>query len=173
MRKIHLLGVVILALAVTACGYQFRGKQNNLPSDVRTIAIPVFKNNTNEVRIENIFTDAVIFQFTRSQMVRVVSVSEGSADAVLRGTVTRVEITDVALTSDQTSRQRRITIYVAAGLTRVRDGNLLWQDKNLWRNRTYNVGTTPQATDVNKRVAINELARDLAQTLHDRIFENF
>ncbi|MEW5911710.1 MAG: LptE family protein [Thermodesulfobacteriota bacterium] len=171
MRKTYLLSILILAVLVAACGYQFRGKQNNLPSDVRSIAIPVFKNDTNEVRIENIFTDAVIFQFTRSQMVRVVS--EGQADAVLTGTVTKVEITDVALTSGQTSAQRRVTITVAAKLIRVRDGNVLWMDNNLWQNRTYAVGSSPTVTDASKRTAITDLAQQLAQTLHDRVFENF
>jgi outer membrane lipopolysaccharide assembly protein LptE/RlpB len=171
VKRFSVVGLLILALAVAACGYQFRGKQNNLPSDVRSIAVPVFKNDTNEIRIEQIFTDAVIFQFTRSQMVQVVS--EGQANAVLRGAVKRVDIVDVALTADQTSRQRRITIFVSAKLTRTRDGLVLWQDKNLWQNRTYDVGNTPQATDSNKRQAITLLARELAQTLHDRVFENF
>jgi len=171
VKKVSVAGILILAMMVTACGYQFRGKQNNLPSDVRSIAIPVFKNSTNEIRIEQIFTDAVIFQFTRSQMVRVVS--EGQADAILSGKVYKVEITDVALTSGDTSRQRRITIWVSASLVRKKDGKMLWQDKALWQNRTYDVAGTPQATEINKRQAITELATQMAQTLHDRVFENF
>ncbi len=161
----------MLAVLVAACGYQFRGKQNNLPSDVRSIAIPVFKNKTNEIRIEQIFTDAVIFQFNRSQMVRVVS--EGQADAVLTGTVEKVEINDVALTTGDTSRQRRITVWVSARLTRSRDGKVLWSNKSLWQNDTYNVSTSPSATDSNKRTALTSLAKELAQTLHDSVFENF
>ena len=142
----------MLAVLVAACGYQFRGKQNNLPSDVKSIAIPVFKNKTNEIRIEQIFTDAVILQFNRSQMVRVVS--EGSADAVLSGTVERVQINDVALTSDDTSRQRRITVWVSAKLTRTRDGKVLWQNKSLWQNQhLQREHGSPTATDSNKRAA--------------------
>lgn len=161
----------MLAVLLAACGYQFRGKQNNLPPDVKSIAIPVFKNRTNEIRIEQIFTDAVIFQFTRSQMVRVVS--EGQANAVLDGTVERVEIVDVALTSGDTSRQRRITIWVNAKLIRKRDGKVLWENRSLWQNATYNVAGSPQATEFNKRTAITELAKSMAQTLHDSVFENF
>ncbi len=171
VKKVSVAGILVLAVLVAGCGYQFRGKQNNLPSDVKSIAIPVFKNNTNEIRIEQIFTDAVIFQFTRSQMVRVVS--EGQADAVLYGKVYRVEIVDVALTSGDTSRQRRITIWVSASLVRKRDGKVLWSNKALWQNRTYDVAGTPQATEIAKNVAIAELAKDMAQTLHDGVFENF
>ncbi|MBU1276901.1 MAG: hypothetical protein KJ720_16105 [Proteobacteria bacterium] len=171
MKKLSIAGILMLAVMVAACGYQFRGKQNNLPSDVKSIAIPVFKNKTNEIRIEQIFTDAVIFQFNRSQMVRVVS--QGQADAVLTGTVERVEINDVALTSTDTSRQRRITVWVSATLVRSRDGKVLWANKSLWQNNTYNVGVSPTITDSNKRAALTVLARELAQTLHDGVFENF
>ena len=170
MKK-ALFGILVVALFIGGCGYSFRGGQNNLPDDVRSVAIPVFANNTAEVRIETIFTDEVIFQFTRSQMVRVVP--EGEADAVLRGTLTRVDLEDVALTSTQTTRQRRITIYLSASLTRVRDGKVLWQDKNMKQNRTYNYTGNVVADETLKRDAITLLAEDLAQTLHDRVFENF
>lgn len=163
--------MLVLAVGLLGCGYNFRGKTNNLPSDVRTIAIPVFKNNTGETRIESVFTDQTIFQFTRSQILRVTG--EGNADAVLRGTVTRADVEDVAYTAQETSQQRRITISVKATLTRTRDGKILWQRHELKQQRTFAVGSSPQTTDTNKAVAVNELAKSMAQTLHDSVFENF
>jgi predicted Zn-dependent protease with MMP-like domain len=62
---------------------------------------------------------------------------------------------------------------VDASLTRTRDGKVLWSGRNIEERRTYSVGATPQATEINKNEAIRELAEDLAQTLHDRVFENF
>jgi outer membrane lipopolysaccharide assembly protein LptE/RlpB len=173
VKRLVILGCLMLALAVaiSGCGYNFRGKTNNLPSDVRTIAIPVFKNNTGETRIESIFTDQTIFQFTRSQLLRVVG--EKSADAILRGDITRADVEDVSYTAQETSQQRRITIVVKASLTRTRDGKLLWQRHELKQQRTYAVGSSPQVTDLNKQEAVNDLAKSLAQTLHDSVFENF
>ncbi len=173
MKRAVILGCLVLGLAVLlgGCGYNFRGKTNNLPSDVRTIAVPVFKNNTGETRLESIITDQVIFQFTRSQVLRVVG--EKQADAVLRGAVTRADVEDVAFTSQETSQQRRITVTIKATLTRTRDGKVLWQRRDLKQQRTYAVGSTAQATDANKQAALTELAKSLAQTLHDSVFENF
>ena len=172
MKKLGSVGLLLaLALVLAACGYNFRGKQNNLPPDVRTIAIPVFENQTVELRIERIFTDEVLFQFTRSQMLRVVS--EGQADAVLKGVIKRVETEDVALTRGQSSQQRRLTITVGAELLRRSDGKVLWENRALEKNRTFNVVGTIQATDQFKQQAITELARDMAQSLHDGVFENF
>ncbi|MGD8562579.1 MAG: LptE family protein [Desulfarculaceae bacterium] len=171
MKRAALMAILVTAAVLSACGYNFRGRQNNLPSDVRSVAVPVFLNHTGEERIESIFTDEVIFQFTRSQMLRVVN--EGQADAVLHGGILRVDTEDVALTADETSQQRRVKITVKAQLIRRRDGKVLWQDHRLVQRRTYQVGASPQVTEINKQEAITNLARAMSQTLHDRVFENF
>jgi outer membrane lipopolysaccharide assembly protein LptE/RlpB len=163
--------MVAAVCVLAACGYNFRGKQNNLPSDVRTIAIPVFENQTGELRIERVFTDETIFQFTRSQMLRVVS--EGQSDVVLKGVIKKVETEDVSLTKGSTSLQRRITIIVAAQLVRRNNGDILWENRDLSKNATFNIVGTIQASEQFKQVAIASLAKDLAQTLHDGVFENF
>ncbi len=172
MRKISLAVLVALAaVTLAACGYNFRGKQNNLPPDVRTIAIPVFENQTGELRIERVFTDETLFQFTRSQMLRVVS--EAQADVILKGTITKVETEDISLTRGSTSLQRRITITVAAQLVRRGNGDILWENRDLSKNATYNIVGSIQASDSLKQAAISTLAKDLAQSLHDGVFENF
>lgn len=171
MRKAFIPMMVILALALTACGYSFRGKQNNLPADVRTIAIPVLENRTGELRIERIFTDEIIFQFTKSQMVRVTS--EGQADATLKAFIKRVDTEDVALTKAVTSSQRRLWVTISAKLTHNRDGRVLWEDRALEGNRVFTVSSSIQATDLAKQQAFTDLAKEMAQTLHDRVFENF
>ncbi|KIX11778.1 LptE family protein [Dethiosulfatarculus sandiegensis] len=171
MKKYLVLAMICVAMAVSACGYSFRGKLNNLPPDVLTIQIPVFENRSGEERAETVFTDQVIFEFTRSQILTVVS--RGKADSVLKGVIVKSEIKDIALSATETSRQRRITMTVDASLTRTRDGRVLWSGRNIEERRTYSVGATPQSTEINKNEAIRELAEDLAQTLHDRVFENF
>jgi outer membrane lipopolysaccharide assembly protein LptE/RlpB len=171
LKKFLVLVMICAAMTASACGYSFRGKLNNLPSDVLTIQIPVFENRSGEERAETVFTDQVIFEFTRSQILTVVS--RGKADSVLKGIIVKSEIRDIALSATETSRQRRITMTVDASLTRTRDGKVLWSGRNIEERRTYSVGATPQATEINKNEAIRELAEDLAQTLHDRVFENF
>lgn len=173
--KRPLITAALMALALTltlaGCGYNFRGKQNNLPADVRTIAIPVLENRTGELRIESIFTDEIIFQFTKSQMLRVTS--EGQADSVLKAFIKKVDTTDVALTSRTTSSQRRLWVTISAKLTRRSDGKVLWEDRALEGNRTYAVSASVQATDLAKQASFKDLAKEMAQTIHDRVTENF
>ena len=171
MKAYRLAALLLVTTLIASCGYSFRGKQNNIPSDIRTVAVPVFKNTSGLERIESTFTDEVIFQFTKSQMLRVVN--HGQADAVLYGIVVKEETEDIALSTDETSNQQRIKVTVSAKLVRRNGGDVIWQNKRLVQRRTYSVGADSQATDQNRRDAVRELAGEMAQTLHDSVFENF
>lgn len=163
--------LIALLVVISACGYSFRGSKNNLPSDVKTVAIPTFANRTTELRIDSVMTDDVIYQFTRSGLLKVVSVDK--ADAVLKGTITSIYVSDVALTRAETSRQRRVIVTISAQLVRVRDKKVLWKARTLSEFRSYNVTNNPVSDEAAKQAAMAEAAEELAQTLHDRVFENF
>jgi outer membrane lipopolysaccharide assembly protein LptE/RlpB len=171
VKRLGLILTLCMALMVAACGYNFRGKQNNLPSDVRSVAIPMLENQTGELRIESIFTDEIIFQFTKSQMLRVTS--EGQSDALLKVIIKKVETTDVGLSSKSVSTQRRLWVTMSAKLTRRADGAVLWENRALEQNGTYAVASSQQGTDFNKQTAFKTLAKDVAQTIHDGVLENF
>jgi TolB-like protein len=160
-----------MLVAVAACGYNFRGGTSNLPPDIKAIAIPMFKNNSGEIRVETTITDEVIYQFTRSKMLTVVP--EDKADAVLKGVIVQVTVSDVALTSQETSRQRRVSMRISGRLVRTKDKKTVWADRSMTRWETYNVSGSPQADESAKQEALRELAEELARKMHDRVLENF
>ncbi|MBU0515490.1 MAG: hypothetical protein KJ621_12025 [Proteobacteria bacterium] len=167
MKRFWLIG---LALWIAGCGYGFRGTVINLPKDIKTIAIPYFKNDTPELGIEKSFTDEIIYQFTRSQLLRVVSVDV--ADAVLEGRIISVTVSDVTLSAQETSRDRTVSVQIAVVLKR-RTGGVVWQDPSMSYKKAYPVAADSLATDRQKLDAIRLVARELAERIHDRIFENF
>ena len=171
LPSLIIVSLLLAALALPGCGYNFRGQTSSLPPDVRTIAIPVFENRTGELRIEGTFTNELLERFTRSQILRVVS--EGQADAVLKGIIVSADVEDVTYTTSDTSSRRRITIALDARLLRRSNGEALWEGRNIRRRRTFSVGNTPQGTEDAKGDAITRLAEDMSQTLHDLVLENF
>ncbi len=56
---------------------------------MRTLAVPTFKNKTYEPRIEVMFADTTIKQFQQDGTYTITS--DNNADAILYGTITRVE----------------------------------------------------------------------------------
>lgn len=86
MRTVSLLLVAIL---LSGCGYKLGEIRPTPMRSVRTLAIPTFKNNTYEPRIEVLMADTVIKQFQQDGTYTIVS--DDTADAILYGTVTKVE----------------------------------------------------------------------------------
>jgi Lipopolysaccharide-assembly len=73
--------VAILCLFSASCGYHTAGKANLLPSDLRTIAVPAFVNQTQTFKIEQMLTAAVVQEFGTRTNYHIVS-DPGAADAV-------------------------------------------------------------------------------------------
>src|SRR5712692_8767431 len=70
----------------SACGYHVAGRADRLPPDVKTIAIPIFVNQTSRFRIEQQMTQAVTREFVERTKFRITP-DPAHADAVLKGVV--------------------------------------------------------------------------------------
>ncbi len=86
MRTVSLLLVAIL---LSGCGYKLGEIRPTPMRSVRTLAVPTFKNNTYEPRIEVLMADTVIKQLQQDGTYTIVS--EDTADAILYCTVTKIE----------------------------------------------------------------------------------
>jgi hypothetical protein len=84
-----LSGTVILSFCLTGClGYTIGPVKPGYLSDVHTIAVPTFKNDTLIPRIEVLVTDSVIKQFQQDGTFKIGN--ESNADAILKAEISRV-----------------------------------------------------------------------------------
>ena len=80
---------LLLAALLSGCaGYRLGDVKPNYLKEIRTIAIPTFRNSTFLPRVEVLVTNTVIKQFQQDGTFQITS--EDKADAVLRATVTGV-----------------------------------------------------------------------------------
>ena len=171
MSRRRAIGLLVLFLgACVGCGYHLARRGTEIPANVRTLAIPVFENRSYEPGVEDLVTDALIQEFHRHRWVRIVSSSE--ADAILTGVVRDFTTTPIAFsTKDYAAEYRaqaRCSIWVKG-----RDGHVLWSDENISVDEDYQANTDIFLSEGNKRRAIQLLAADLAEEVHDRIFNGF
>jgi hypothetical protein len=156
-----------------ACGYQVAGQATRIPPDVKTIAVPAFKNMSSTFRIEQQVTSAVTREFLERTHYRIVSEPAG-ADAVLRGTIKEVRsraITFDVNTGLATSLQVQVTADVK--LEDVHSHKLLYSNSNYVFRQEYQVSENPSALFEEDKPALDRLSRDLARTLVTDIVENF
>lgn len=181
-----------LVSGLSGCAYSMGIADRRLPEGYQLVSVPVFKNLTQEVGIEVPFTNAMIREFARSQVAKVVDKS--GAQVVLEGTIEQVRY-DVAaqiagtsdlktsLIPDNTILNSQYWIYVWTKLVlkRASDGHVLWSEV-FTGTKSYlapKVGL-PGLNSANalynqsaRQQNLNDIAGDMMAEAHGRLTENF
>jgi outer membrane lipopolysaccharide assembly protein LptE/RlpB len=153
------------------CGYHFQESTGSLPSDVRSLSIPLFSNRTMQTGIESEVTRALVEKFISAG--RLPIRRQDSADALLTGAVKSFSTTSVTVTGEtQVTTGYRATLTVEVIFQRQRDGRILWKEEmSDWWN--YSVVSDLALTEKNKKDAIRQISLLLAEKIHELILENF
>ncbi|HTC94309.1 MAG TPA: LptE family protein [Terriglobales bacterium] len=164
---------LLLCFALTGCGYHTAGKAVKIPTDVHTIAIPTFVNNTQSYRIEQILTAAVVKEFTSRTNYRIVNAASSEADATLHGTVVSTQIS--GLTYDpKNGRLSSAEVVVYARVSLVdRRGKSLFDNPNYYFREQYEFSLDPGTFFREESPAVDRLSQDFARTLVSDILENY
>ncbi|MCJ7773566.1 MAG: LPS assembly lipoprotein LptE [Desulfobacterales bacterium] len=157
---------LILCVFFSACGFRFLGS-GNLPGGVEKVHVDILENSTSETGIENIFTNALRYEFIRQKK----NASKESADGFLSGKIESLSYKTITHRRRHTSIERRVTVNVAMDL-KDREGNILWF-KEVSANEAYDVTPDKLSTEQNKTRAISELSERLAENAYYSLTDNF
>lgn len=186
-----LISALIFITSATGCAYRFGLSDRALPGGYTQVAIPVFKNNSQEVGIEMDFTNSLIRRFSRSRVAKVTD--KESSPLVLVGTIENVDtINGPAVTKDVKQLETlpeqavliteyRLVVKTHLMLKRKSDDKIMWQgtfsNEKVYNpprigedlvnsaNATYNTSA--------RRETIARLAEEMMAEAHDRMTENF
>lgn len=199
MRKARFSGSILISLAISAfltallpgCAYHQGHGDRQIPGGYRTVAVPVFKNNTTEVGAEVYFTNAFIREMQRSRVGQLTP--KETAQVVVEGTLDSVTyLGTVPATRDQAqlpipqntvlNTSYAIVATATVRLRRVSDQKILWEGA-FSKTQTYQ---TPRIAKYEALTAANalynhsahyqnleNLASDMMVEAHDRLTENF
>jgi hypothetical protein len=173
MKNLFLTANLLLLVTLTACGYHTAGQAVKLPSDVHTIAIPIFANNTQSYRVEQILTGAVVHEFTSRTKYRVVNSPSPDADVTLHGAVTGAQIYGTTY-DPKNGRLSSAAVIVNARISLVdRNGKVLFENPNYSFREEYEFSLDPATFFREESPAMDRLSRDFARTLVSDILENY
>ncbi|MFK8138687.1 MAG: LPS assembly lipoprotein LptE [Bdellovibrionales bacterium] len=137
-----MLRVFILSIIVSSCGYTVGSKGRAVPTGVKRLAVPVFKNSTTEVGYESYFTNAIIEEIIRSNFVKLSP--QKNAEAVLEGKILSIRYNSGAdlsgASSDDDSSTNlpenavltgsySVVVEVSLRLRRRSDNAILWRSR--------------------------------------------
>jgi len=164
---------MLLLLATAGCGYHTVGHSVQLPANVKTIAIPTFKNETNTYRIEQMLTASVVREFTTRTHYQILNDSSEAADATLRGTVLSTSASP--LTYNSATGQAASVLIVVSMKVSLSDqqGKVIYQNPSYLFREQYEVSQDLASFFEEDSPAFRRLSRDFARTLVSNILEDY
>ena len=168
------LHMVLAGIALFAgCGYHTAGHATRIPASVRTIAVPVFVNQTQTYRIEQILTRDVVREFLARTHYQIANDAGKSADAVLKGTVVSAQA--APLTYDaQTGRISSAVVTVSMKVSLVdHSGHTFFENQNYTFRQQYQVSREVTSFFEEETPALQRMSQDFARTLVGDILEAF
>ena len=169
MKKIASL-LLIFALC-THCGYRLRGTGSFLPSHIKKINIPMFKNRTTRFELDVKLTQKVIDEVVARGKVEI-SGDMASADAVLVGEITTFNVTPIAFSRDASADRYNITVVASITLRDLINQKVVFSNPYFVYQGEYEV---PQGTDFEsvESEALEAIAEKFARSLVSTILEGF
>jgi hypothetical protein len=194
--KIQNWVVVVFLLSGAGCGYQFSGKGEAFPKDVRTVFVEPFVNKTRDVGVEMEITSALRSELHRQGQLQVVDRPE-SADAVISGVVRSLGSRVVATNRKDEVLQYELSLMVDVSFRRRNPDEVLWRAQGPtltelysgsrgavvttssdFKSRNLNTVDVRQFTDIQLTETFSQEAKErlvarFARELHQRLMEMF
>jgi hypothetical protein len=151
---------LIGAATAGACAYS--ASPALLPAHLKTVAIPVFENETTEYSLQQEITDAVIRVFVADNHLKVVD--ERSANAVIRGKIIDYRNAVFGISDVDRAEEYRVTIGVSVTFKDQVKNREIWSDEIV---KTANYYVTPVPGDSarteldGRRLAIVKIADEV------------
>lgn len=153
--------IAAVAVLAASCNYGFQG--GGFPPHIRTIYIEPFENETAQFELQGTLFTALVDELPAQLGLR--TAGEGSADAILRGRITRYD--DVAQnyrpgSADQPvggAISHEVQIGITAELVDVRDNVIRWEAGTLIGRGTYD--PTAQTEEVGQAEAIGNIIEQI------------
>jgi outer membrane lipopolysaccharide assembly protein LptE/RlpB len=159
--------LVVLVWATAGCGYSFHG---TLPHHIKTIAVPIFVNRTQQPAVESVITRAIVDAFATNGRLRVVRAED--ADSILEGEVIDYSVGAIAVDPALTVQQYRLGVTLNLRMRDLRRNELLFQYSNFSEQADFRVaGSVAQTLSVEAgalQQAATEIGRSVVSLALDR-----
>lgn len=122
-RSAILVGIIFVSFF--RCG--FYSLKGSLPPHLKTVAVPLFENQTAEFGIAETLTDAVTDEFVKDGSLKIADRS--SADVLIEGVITGVSDRPGAFSQDETVQDINVYISVSVKVTDQVNRTPMWNER--------------------------------------------
>jgi hypothetical protein len=121
-NKLVLFYSLLVGLFISCGYYSFTG---SIPSDIKTVAVPLFDDNTSFPGVREDLTNDVIDAFINDNTLQVVP--ESKADLLITGTILSIREKAAIITTGEDVEQYEVYVNVKVKCTEIKSGKVWWE----------------------------------------------
>ena len=146
------------------CGYySFSG--SSLPPHIRTVAVPMFDNKTSEFGVREDLTDAIIYEFTQDNSLKVTD--RRSADSMVSGTIVNIREQAGAYSTDEKVSEIRVYVTVQSKFEDLKKHKVIWEE-SITQWGTYNPDNPPGDEESTRQDGIAEAIEKIVADIFNK-----
>ena len=170
-----LRGVLVCSLlALAACGYKPLGGRDVFGPDVRSIELVAFDNQTREPGLEQMVADAMAEEFERRGWLEPELQGQvANPDLVMRGTLHSATVRSSSYSAGGFALEESIDVTFDVSVRRTTSGELLYQHPEFRVHEVFLSSADPQVYASNKEQALRRVSSEIAERVHDELFQRF
>jgi outer membrane lipopolysaccharide assembly protein LptE/RlpB len=165
-----------------SCGYHLRPSGEPVGGSVDSLAIPMMTSTSSVVGFESDFTRILRDEFISHAKVPLMAQEE--ARYVLVGRIHDIRTDPQSYSYQQQlvrgrettfteTNRRRLTLILSVSMVEKTTGKVIWSDQSMMTRASYDVGADPLVNQYNQRLALERIAKRLAQQIYMRTMERF
>jgi outer membrane lipopolysaccharide assembly protein LptE/RlpB len=163
---------ILLAVALTGCGYHTTGSANLLPKNIHTIALVPWGNATTQYRLSSYMVEALSRELIARTGYTVIA-DPSKADATIQGSIVNI-FQNATIYDPVSGRGTGAQIIAQIQLRMVgRDGKVLFSRPNMEFRDRYEISVDPKQYLDESQATMTRLSRDVARTAVSAILSDF
>mgnify|MGYP001591375447 CR=1 FL=1 len=170
MAAAAVLGMILLVSAA-GCGYRLRGTGSSLPPRIKTMSVPMFKNQTTRFELDVKLTRAVINELVARGRITI-GADPAAADAVLEGEITGFTANPIGFSGTNQADKYNVTVTAKVTLKERSSSTPLFANPAFVYQQDYDVPPGASFESVQTE-AIDKIAGKFARSLVVSILEGF
>ena len=166
--------VLAFVLVFPACGYHALNGENILGPGVHTIELKSFENDTREPGLEQLVGEAMNEEFERRGWIKPQLEGRDQApDLVMRGTLLSASVHSSSYSAGALALEEGLDVALSVSVHRVDNGELVWQHNDLRLREVFLSSADPGVYISNKEQALRRISAEIAERVHDELFQKF
>jgi hypothetical protein len=172
--RARVLATLAAFAPLVACGYHTMGGRGFFGSDVNTIELVAFDNQSREPSLPHLIAQAMSEDFSRRGWLDPKPQGEiSNPDLIMRGIVRSALVHSSSFSKGALVLESTIDVTVDVTVKRAGTGQILLQHPGLREHEVFLDSSDPQVTQSNKEQAMRRMSAAIAERIQDELFQKF